>query len=402
MAQTTALSRAFHGQASYGEGSYPGSGGNLNSVYDGAGQDQHVMPEDVGYPVGQFPVGGLPSGTERQEFRISDSNAFNNLRGIAKTSFPFDPYPANDHVNKQASSLHDEFQQSDMAGVSSLMPGKFSYNLKQGMLGKQIIDEFNAGTSTFNSLPWGESAYGIENQDKFRRGMPSGQSVHYNAQVQEGIAPQSIEALYKESFVSPNMTDVPLTPFHKTYPNFGTGHVDYGFQDPGSDEMSADIIRSYHAILPEGQLAGTKKELMPVFSGINQEAVEQRPMLQSLGKQKNTLWLGGLTDLPDDLKIDPREALMSGSNIPADLVETAGELASALETLKYNPGDGLQSGSAYGARLPQSRTLAQTNTSMPNRDFYNFLTTPADEPLLFDMGANTYSQTSMSHSMQYQ
>jgi hypothetical protein len=55
------------------------------------------------------------------------------------------------------------------------------------------------------------------------------------------------------------------------------------------------------------KLAGTKTELMPVLSGVNQEAVEQRPILQSLAKLKNTLNLGGLTELPDSLTIDPIE-----------------------------------------------------------------------------------------------
>ncbi len=51
----------------------------------------------------------------------------------------------------------------------------------------------------------------------------------------------------------------------------------------------------------------------------------------------------------DDLCIDPREALLSGSNIPADLVQTAGELASALDTLGWN-GDtsSLQSSDPWG------------------------------------------------------
>ncbi len=88
---------------------------------------------------------------------------------------------------------------------------------------------------------------------------------------------------------------------------------------------------------------------MPVFSGVHQEAVEQRPILQSLAKQKNTLNLGGLTELPDSLTIDPREGFVSGSNIPADLVQTAGELASALETLGHH-NDGGEN--PWGPRLP--------------------------------------------------
>ena len=387
---TTTLSRVFHGQDVQGENSYPGSGGNLNSVYAGDGY-QHEQPEDEGYKVGRFPAGGVPSGAETQEFRITDSNAFNNLRGIARTTYPFDPYPANDHANKTATALRDNFEQSDMAGVSSLLPGKYSYNNAPGTLSKQILEEFNAGTSTFNSLPWGESVWGIENSDQNRH-INGGISAEFNGQVQEGIQSSNIVQQYKDAFSEPAAGDVPLTPFHKTYPNFGDGHVDYGFSDPGADKASADIIRAFHAVLPEGQLAGMKKELQPVFSGVNQEAVEQRPILQSLAKQKNTLYLGGLTELPDDLKISPQEALKSGSNIPANLVQTAGELAAALDTLGYHADDsGLTTGNPYGPRLGESKLLAQTNTKMPSH-FYNYLRSDAQEPLLFDR--NIYEYTS--------
>lgn len=388
----TALSRAFHGEPSMGEGVVPGSGGNLNTVFSGEG-DKDPMSSDFGYSIGNFPAGGLPSGSEQQEFRISDSNAFNNLRGIAKTNFPFDPYPAQDHANQNATSLMDNFQESDMAGISSLLPGKFSYNNKQGTLSEAILAEFNAGTSTFNSLPWGESAYSVDMQDTQRRDLGNRTNVMssgLNKQEQEGINPDGIVQQYRQAYVEPAEQDVPLTPFHKTYPNFAVGKVDYGFQDPGADQASADVIRAYHAVLPEGQLAGTKQELMPVFSGVNQEAVEQRPILQSLGKTKNTLYLGGMTELPDDLRIDPREALKSGSNIPADLVQTAGELASALETLGYHPADGLHTGNPYGASLPNSRTLAATHTKMPD-GFYDFVNTSAHEPLIFEGGIYDYT-----------
>ena len=140
---TTTLSKVFHGQLLTGENSYPGSGGNLNSVYAGDGYF-HEMPSDEGYEVGKFPSGALPTGAESQEFRISDSDAFNSLRGIAKTKFPFEPYPSNDNPGGAPTALVDEFQQSDLAGVSSLMPGKYSYNNIQGTLSKHILDEFDA------------------------------------------------------------------------------------------------------------------------------------------------------------------------------------------------------------------------------------------------------------------
>ena len=385
---TTTLSRSFHGQEIDGENSYPGSGGNLNSVYAGDGYF-HPQSEDEGYQVGAFPT-SLSNGAETQEFRISDSNAFNNLRGIARTNFPFDPYPSTDHANKTATSLKDNFEQSDMAGVSSLLPGKYSYNNAGGTLSKDILEEFNAGTSTFNSLPTGETAYGIENRDSTRK-INNAQFAGYEGQIQEGIQTSDIVKQFKEAFVEPAAQDVPLTPFHKTYPNFGQGKVDYGFSEPGMDKASADIIRAYHAVLPEGQLAGTKKELMPVFSGVNAEAVEQRAMLQSLGKMKNTLYLGGLTSLPDDLQISPLQALKSGSNIPADIVQTAGELGSALDALGYSAADGLHTGNPYGPKLGDSKTLAPKATKMPSH-FYDYLRSDAGEPLLYDQ--NIYQYTS--------
>lgn len=390
-ASTTALSNAYHGWITPGEGQYPGSGGNLNSVYAGDGY-YHEQPEDQGYSVGHFPAGGLASGAETQEFRISDSDAFSNLRGIAKTSYPFDPFPTQDHPNMRTSALSDNFQQSELAGVSSLLPGRYSYNTRAGTLSQHILDEFAAGASTFNSLPTAETVWGSSNFDGTRKDIHNAAvGFGVNKQVGEGIEADSIVDQFKTAFVTREANDVPLTPFQKTYPNFGSGTVDYGFQEPGADAASEDILRAYHAILPEGQLAGTKKELMPVFSGVNQEAVEQRPILQSLAKQKNTLYLGGLTELPDDLRIDPREALLSGSNIPADLVQTAGELASALDTLGYNADTSdLRSSNPWGPRMPNSSMLSRPDVSMPG-DFYEPTGQSASEPLLFDTEPNIFA-----------
>lgn len=374
---TTALSNAFHGWVTPGEGDYAGSGGNLNSVYTGDG-DYNPQAEDEGYQIGDFPAGGLSSGAETQEFRISDSDAFNNLRGIAKTSFPFQPYPSQDHPNMENSALADNFAQSDLGGVSSLMPGRYSMNTQAGTLSQGILDEFNAGSSTFNSLPTAAGPW-----DAGTRG---GATVDMG----DGGGAASIVEQFKNAFVMGQADDVPLTPFHKTYPNFGSGTVDYGFQEPGADSASAEIIRAYSAILPEGQLAGTKTELMPVFSGVNQLAVEQRPILQSLGKQKNTLYLGGLTELPDDLAIDPRDALLAGSNIPSDLVQTSGELASALEILGYNA-DMSGSANPFGPRMPNSNMLAAANVSAP-ASFYDPTNESSGEPLLFQTSIYSYNQ----------
>lgn len=392
---TTALSRAFHGQVSDGEGDFAGSGGNLNSVYAGAGLYQPTA-SDEGYEVGHFPAGALASGAEDQEFRISDSDAFNNLRGIAKTSYPFEPFPANDHTNQTATALADNFAQSDMAGVSSLLPGRYSYNSAQNGMSKHILSQFDAGTSTFNSLPSGATAWANEDEDANRR-MPRSMFEGFSGQLQEGIQSDSIVDQFRDAFTRPEASDVPAAPFAKVYPNFGSGEVTYNFMEGGgSDKASDDIIRAFSAILPEGELAGTKKELQPVFSGINVQAVEQRPIMQSLAKQKKTLLLGGLVDYPDDLKIDPREALLSGSNIPADLVQTAGELASALDTLGYSAVDGLHTSNPYGPKLGPSSMLAGSQQPVPD-NFYDYLRTSAREPLVYDQNIYQYADAEFVH-----
>lgn len=396
----SALSQAFSGTGGYGEAETPGAGGNLSSVYEGWG---NKAPEasDMGYAVGNFPSGQLGSGAEEQGFRISDSVAFDSLRGIAKTSFPFDPLPAQDHPNNPVTSLTDKFAQSDVSGVTSMLPGKYSYNNAQGSLSSAILQEFDAGTSTYNSLPWAQGAYANDNSDTqtYYGSRSSNQSSGRNFQDQQGINPQSLADEHRLAFSSPMDQDLPLTPFARTYPNFGSGKVDYGFNEPGADSMSDEIIRAYHAVLPEGQLAGAKKELMPVFSGINQEAIDQRPILQSLGKLKNTLYLGGVTTLPDELTQDPRQALLSGSNIPADLVQTAGELASAFETLGYYETDGLRSGNPFGAPMPHTNTMAGGPQAMdPN--FYSHLTYAANEPMTF--ASSGYEYTSDERFLQHQ
>ena len=388
----TQLSHSFHGDLSSGEGPVPGSGGNLNSVYEGSGT---LEPEasDEGYGVGAMPVGQLASGAEMNEFRISDSTAFNNLRGIAKTNYPFDPYPAQDHPNQQATSLTDNFEQSDVSGVSSLLPGKYSYNNQQGSLSNEILREFDAGSSTYNSLETAVTENALDNTDAATRVASRQQAAQSGIaqQAQEGINPQSVSEQHKMAFSSASVQDVPLTPFHRTYPNFGTGHVDYGFQEPGTDRMSDEIIRAYHAVLPQGQLAGAKKDLMPQFSGVNQEAIEQRPILQSLGKIKNTLYLGGVTELPDEIRIDPRQALHSGSNIPADLCQSAGELASAFDSLKYYETDSLSTSNPYGAPLPGSATLAGGSAGKMDPQFYGHLNYASNEPLTFAGRGHEYT-----------
>jgi hypothetical protein len=198
------------------------------------------------------------------------------------------------------------------------------------------------------------------------------------------------------AFAGPSEQDVPLTPFHRTYFNFGNGQVDYGFQEPGQDSQSDEIIRAYHAVLPEGQLAGSKKDFMPVFSGVNQEAIEQRPILQSLGKLQNTLWLGGVTELADEMKIDPRQSLMSGSNIPGNMIESAGQLATALDTMGYHHNtNGLNTANPYGQRLPFSKTLAGGEVAM-SPEFYSSMTYMSEEPLVSSDGYQYTDATLMN------
>lgn len=372
-----ALSSSFHGRATAGEGSYPGSGGNMNSVYAGPGMYE-PMSSDAGYDFSRFPAGSLPVGQETQEFRISDSEAFNNLRGIARSSFPFDPYPTNDSPHPNITSLKDNFQSSDLAGISSLLPGKYNYNQVQGTLGKEILAGFDAGVSTYNSLPNGVAAPLCGDKEPH----------DYDTYPTDNESYAGLTDQHRRSFTSPAVEDVPLTPFHIQYPNFGNGHVDYGFNDPGSATLSNDIIEAYRAVLPEGKLAGTKQDLMPVFSGIAQEAVEQRPMMQSLGRMKNTLWLGGATHLPDELTISPIHALMAGSNAEADIVQTPGELVSALQYLGYTGSDyGVNTSSAFGAHLPQSTTLAKGPAPKMSVDFYSRSTADSKEPLDFSKGS---------------
>jgi hypothetical protein len=376
----SALSRAFHGSELNGEDNFPGSGGNLNSVYSGAG-DLNPQASDEGYAFGNFPTGAMPVGQETQEFRVSDSAAFTGLRGIARTKFPFDPNPTQSNPDQKTTAISDNFQPTDVAGISSMLPGKFSYNRIQGTLGKSILDEFNAGTSTYNSLPDGAGIYSSDN------------TVTDDVVSTAGSKAMNIVEQHKDAFTNPSEMDVPLTPFHYQYPDFGNGQVDYGYQEPGGEKMSGDIIKAYSAVLPEGQLAGTKKELMPLFSSVSQLAVEQRPMLQSLGKMKNTLYLGGATMLPDELTIDPRQPLMAGTNAPADLVQTSGELASALGHLGFSGADGINTSNPYGQHLPQSATLAGTTPKIqPN--FYSY-DTSSSEPLTF----STNKYTSNIHSM---
>jgi hypothetical protein len=274
-------------------------------------------------------------------------------------------------------SLVDKFQPTDVAGVSSLMPGKYNYNNMQGVLGREILDEFDAGTSTYNSLPTGASAY---NNDLYGSG--NFDTVNKRTEAFTGINSSNLIDQYRAAYASTQVNDVPLTPFHYQYPNFGNGQVDYGFQEPGAESMDSAIVKGFNAVLPS-DLAGTKTELMPVFSSVNQLALEQRPLLQSLGYQKNTLWLGGSTTLPDSLTVSPLMALQAGSNIPVNLTQSAGELASALTYLSYTNADGLSTGNPYGQHVPNNRMLDGTTTQPMNPQMYSWLTTESNEPFTF-------------------
>jgi hypothetical protein len=148
-------------------------------------------------------------------------------------------------------------------------------------------------------------------------------------------------------------------PFSYTLPNFGNGEVEFGFADPGAADNSAIIKQFQQAVLPEGKLAGMKKDLMPIFSNIAQNVFEQPMLFQTRGKMKNTRWgLDGASHLPDDLRIDPKAAYNAFENVPTDIPETNAELMLAFESMGYNPNS--TSGSLYAPTLPRNTMVQNT------------------------------------------
>lgn len=375
----------------------PGEGGNLNSMYEGWGTKQ-PMNSDFGYAFGQFPVGKLPTGGQPQTFELSDSEAFSGLRGVAKMSHPFAPNPTQDHplMAQAESKLTDNFQISDIAGVSSLAPGRFSYNRTRSELGSDILAEFDAGKSTMNTLR--NAAGGPDDVNRRSAARPAAIDSFAVGPTTTHMDTLSVMDQHRLAAKSTQVDDVPITPFHRVYPNFGSGNVDYGFNEPGTESMSNDILKAYQAVLPEGTLAGTKKDLMPVFSGVNQLAIEQRPMLQSRAAQYKTVYAGGQLELPDEIRIDPRIALMAGSNMPAKLIQTPAELASAFEYMQYQQADKLSSTSPYGDHLPPSRTLTGGHPGQRS-DWYQPYTASDPEPAVFSGdGEDTYAYSYKPHT----
>ncbi len=302
-----------------------------------------------GYQFSQFPAGPIATATDNTGWTLSDSNAFNGMSGIPKTSMSYDPYAD----SKNNTALADYFQAgSEVAAMSSALPGS-----KPGGLSQNILDQFDAGRSTLNSLPDALDGFST---DKYGREVEDGSRMNTNTLEDQHKTAYSVQM--------GNDANFPLMPFNYVYPNFGnSGTMDYGFADGDSNVMNEAITKAFQTTIPEGRLSGVKTDFLPVFNNVNQEALEERPLLQSLGKLKNTRWIGGATTLPDDLRIDPRGALLSGENAPADLVETSGELEIALQALGYHGAAG--GTSAYGARMPRNQMIAQTNDEIPA--FYN-------------------------------
>lgn len=247
-------------------------------------------------------------------------------------------------VKEEAVSLMDNFNQG-------YVPSRYPEG--RTTLSQGIINEHEAGRSTLNSLPTSESVLGSD--------------MNFEEVYQAGGA-QSLSELFPSS--GSQRTQLPLAPFQAQYPNFGEG-LDTFMGGAVPQSLQADIFRVHEANAGAGQLSGFKSDLMPVFSGINEEALEPRPFLQSLGYQRKNLYLGGMTELPDTLKISPLDAILSGSNIPTDIVQTPGELAAALELMGKSDGR-----AAYGQPLPMSKLIEPSQIDVP-MGFYD----PTEEDL---------------------
>lgn len=242
---------------------------------------------NVGYDFSQFPAGALSAGGNGQQFVV-----------------PYD-VPA---IDTQMVGLTDQFS----GGNQFIRAQPVS---DQGTLTQSVMNQFTAGASTLNSLSDAADPFSADRNGRNNGEM--GTTGAFGDQFgQQGVNPG----------------DVPLMPYSATYFNFGNGSVDYGLANQ-TEPSAAAIIASFAATLPDGGLAGIKSDLTPTFSSINQVALEERPMLQTRGKMGN--WYGITAHLPDDLRIDPREALLGGGgDIPANIPETTGELQAALTMIK--------------------------------------------------------------------
>ena len=319
-----------------------------------------------GYDFNHFPVGKLPSGGPGDAFQMMDNKAFYEagLRGIQHVQFPFaprveqlNPGGAPERAegqlmnNENANSMGDKnMLQSQFDDYSQLkfpdVPAIGQY-LKDNTLSSTILDEFSAGTSTLNSLPTAATFTG--------KGPHAANDVVWDTY-------KSLDDQYRSAAgFGKQKNDIPFAPFAYTYPNFGTsdGEPDYGFQEPGVTDLNQSILDQYSSMLPTARdNAGLVKDLQPIFSGTNVLALEQRPIVQYKGLLHNTLWRDGQTELPDDLRIDPKSALLAGSNIPTNMIETYGQLAAALDTIGYRGEPNyMDSTTGYGGVLPPSKIV---------------------------------------------
>lgn len=332
-----------------------------NPVYDSADDRYYAANVQEGYDFNNFPVGKLPSGGPGDAFQMMDNHAFYEagLRGIQHIQFPFAPRIEQNNVenadvqenaNRQGDknmlqSQFDDYSQLKFPDVPAV--GQY---LKDNQMSSSILDEFSAGNSTLNSLPTAATFSNGKNDVGFE----SYRSLDDQYRSAAGFGKQK--------------NDIPFAPFAFTYPNFGTadGEPDYGFQEPGASDISEAILAQYSSMLPAARdNAGMVKDLQPIFSGTNVLALEQRPIVQSKGLLKGARWRTGQVELPDDLRIDPRSALLAGSNIPTHMVETYGQLASALDSMGFRGEPNyMDSTTGFGGVLPPSKIVGGNPAQM--------------------------------------
>lgn len=320
---------------------------------------------NLGYEMSKFPVGRLPRGENNQA--LADSGAFttgqnasNPMRGVFT-----------DQV--ATPSMVDTFANNDLVVQSTMLKQAKNNASENALLGKQILDEFRAGTSTLNSL---QNAAGPYSNDAYMFDTPKGGDY---AGVQYG----SIVDQYVAAGSKKDIDDLPIMPFMRTYPNFGNAQ---GVPDTRVDvnelaSKEAQMLAALHKSVPVDDFSGIKKDLMPIFSTENLVALENRPLLQSMGKRKGTRYLGGVAELPDDVAIDPRYALLAESNIPSNIPQTAGELNAALQIIGYRGNDSF-SRNPFGEKLKSVKTLGGSAPYM-NPDLYMPITSDSREPLSF-------------------
>lgn len=341
-----------------------------DSVDGGAGMANHEddAGADSGYDFSQFPTGSLPSGGAGPAFQMMDNKAFyeSGLRGMNRTNFPFN----------ESTGVADSNALAGGFDVNNADPGNVA-DLSQVQVSSGILDEFASGVSTLTSTGNAIRPRGLANYSNDNDNNDDENGYH------------SIEDQYRgSSGLGPQQNGIPFAPFAYSYPNFGTsdGQPDYGFDEPGSSSISQSILDQHAKMMATSASmdAGFQKDLEPIFSGTNILVLEQRPIFQSKGRLKGTMWRNGQSELPDDLMIDPKSVLESGSNIPVDMFSTNAELMSILNYMGYDDNsDGLSSTTGYGKGLSQSKMMGAHPGKM-EASLYEYDTTGiVSEPLIF-------------------